>query len=79
MKRLTREEYYNPLSFIHLLIDHNYVIVIRHDHAEFVREYFTRKFAIPFHVSEEITDFRLIGFPMSKHLDGKTKDKITEL
>lgn len=66
-KFLTVQEYNSPLTFIRLLIQDNYILIARQDRAEFLRDYFTTKYKIPFYISLKMYP-GLTGFPINKRL-----------
>ena len=77
-KLISNYEYFNPMSFVNMLIYKNYVIMMREDHSEFIRDYFYSKYQIPFYVSPA-SHMGLSGFPVSKRLEKNNKLKIDKL
>ena len=55
-----------------------YIIVIREDRAKYIQDYLTTKYQIPFYVRGAMFQ-GLTGFPISKRLDNKLKDKLHHL
>lgn len=75
---ITRQQYHSPVSFVQMLIHHNYVVVIRQDRCEFLRDFLTTKFQVPMYISHKIYQ-GLTGFPMSKQLDEDIKVKLNHM
>ena len=64
-----------------MLIHSNYVIVIRQNRCEFLKDFLNKKFQIPMYISHKIYQ-GLTGFPMStmsKQLDEDIKVKINHM
>lgn len=77
-KLISNYEYFNPMSFVNMLIYKNYVIMMREDNSEFIRDYFSSRYQIPFYVSSP-SHLGLSGFPVSKRLEKNIKLKIDKL
>ena len=75
---ITSEQYYNPISFAQMIIDNNYVAVIRQDRSEYLKDFLIKKFQIPMYISQKIYH-GLTGFPISKQLNKDIKSKINHL
>lgn len=75
---ITVHQYYNPVSFVQMVIDGNYVVVIRQDRSEYLRDFLIKKFQIPMYISQKIYQ-GLTGFPMSKNLNKIIRTKIDNL
>ena len=61
-----------------MLIHSNYVIVIRQDRCEFLKDFLDKKFQIPMYISHKIYQ-GLTWFPISKQLDEDIKVKINHM
>lgn len=74
-KFISGYEYYNPVTFTNLLVDLDYIMLIRQDRGEFVRDYFISRYKIPFYITNRMYQ-GITGFPISKRLNKKVKFKL---
>ena len=73
-----KQQYSDPSSFVKTLINDKYIIELRADFAQFIKEYFEARYSIPFYVSLPSTT-RVTGFPVNKLLDRGIKAKLDQL